>query len=1225
MNWTEQQQDAIRTRDRSIIVSAAAGSGKTAVLVERLLQILADPSPDTRVGADEMIVVTFTKDAAAQMKQRLSRKISDTLDEMNRSGRHQDTAYDWLIQQRSALSNAKISTIHSFCFDFIRENADACGVSAQFSIAEPAREYIFKKRALQAVLTDWTQNRRTEIDLLFNYFCVRDDSEIEKYIEMTADYLNSQAFPSYWMKKAKAFCQEENTIFTDAIRKCFLEDMEVCIQFAERSRPFAIDAFDKADDRKFEACLNTDIAKLKACQQYIQSADKKTLLEEPLKYDVTFSKMPSVPKNSKNYDLLDKESQNIYKQIREMYKDKYKHITAWLLKPLKFWQEDEKIQKQMIPLLLELTEQYQNALFEEKKKQNVLSFDDAEHLVLNALGSVDDEGILHRSELAKIISDKYQLIMIDEYQDSNNKQDCLFKLLSQDCWISEDKKLHYGTNAFLVGDVKQSIYRFRQANPENFRRAVQDSTPLKACQNREMAGIYLNQNFRSSEGILNFINEMFRNVMSEACGELVYDENQQLNFGAENYKHLGKAYQGVQILLPKSDENFPAEDLQAECAADTIADMIANQFPVMQSDGTVRPCEYKDFCLLFRTLKQAKKLTEVFRRRGIPFSCEDEDSFLTLPEIRLIINLLRVIDNPMTDIAMAGVLLSPIYGFTPEDLAMLKVSGEKKYKRIYLQMQNLSEEENFTLAQKCHVFLSQLEQMRSLADTMPMEQFIYEIYEMTDLMSLQSLYEQADERREHLTIFTQYAQAYRESADFAAQSSLSGWLHYLDYMRESGEKVPVSLANQKANYISIKTIHKSKGLEYPFIFLMHTERKFSTKPAPDNLLPSETGMIGLQMVDRKRFLKIKSAVYQYLHYESDKQYKSEEMRLLYVAMTRAKQKLFLMMDEIYTGCSPKHICNMGAFLENRVSVLPVLTPELNSMQDWMLAYLLSSKEADYLKAAMDEGKNTVSEMAEYQVWKMHASEQTEEAQQQETVPADSHLLRKIQKQLDWEYTSFLTELPAKRSVTSLAHPEESFTEQADLPDFMLEDEEGRIRRLKGAARGTAIHKMMQFMDFKAASENLAQELERMRNAQILEKIEADSIRLEKIQAFFSSALYQRIAVSDTVLKEKQLFVQIGKLNLPETSLLLQNYLGTDGIMIGTVDLLFHEPDGWVLIDYKTDRVKEASQLTEKYALQLGLYQKAMELLLEEPVKQAYLYSFELDTAIEIDLSQIRYE
>ena len=976
MNWTKQQENAIHTRDRSIIVSAAAGSGKTAVLVERLLEILADPSPDTRVAADEIIVVTFTKDAAAQMKQRLARKITETLDEMNQQGRHQEPAYDWLIQQRSALSSAKISTIHSFCFDFIRENADACGVSSQFSIAEPAREYVFKKRALQSVLESWSKNRETDIKLLFNYFCVKEDAELEKFILLTAGYLNSLAFPDYWIKQAEAFCQGEDDCFFDSVKQTFLDGIQECIALAKQSRTFAIDAFDCPGDRKYEIILNDDIAGFRAHETFVRSADKAALLDDPLKYQIT--KFRPFPGGKKNADYYREEDKNIFGQIREIYKNKYNNLLEKTLTPLTFWKEDSEIQKQVIPLLLELTQEYQSALFQEKKEQNVLSFDDAEHLVLHLLGNLDENGILHRSELAEAIADKYALIMIDEYQDSNDKQDCLFKLLSQDCRISEDgRTLRYGTNAFLVGDVKQSIYRFRQANPENFRKAIQDSTPLADCKAGEMARIYLNQNFRSASGILDFINELFRNVMSEKCGELVYTEDEQLNFGASDYQNLDKKYQGVQVIVPKSGSDYSGEDLQSDCTADTIASMMAQQFPVMQ-DGAVRPCEYKDFCILMRSPKKyARILGEALKKRGIPFAFDEDDGFLTLPEIQLMMNLLRVIDNPMTDVAMAGVLLSPVYGFTPEDLAMLKISGDGR--RIYLQMQTLSEQEDSVLFRKCHMFLEQLAQMRSLADTMPLEQFLYEIYEMTDFMSLQSLYEHADERREHLEIFAEYALSYREHADLTAQSSLSGWLRYLDYLRESGEKFSAGLLSQKANYVSIKTIHKSKGLEYPFVFLLHSERAFNKRPAQPPVRMAENGIFGLQMIDRKRCIKLTSGIYQYLQYEQDKKEKSEEMRLLYVALTRAKQKLFLVTDEIFTGCSPKnHICNMGGFLES--CAVKDIAPELNSMQDWILAYLLSSDEADYLRKAMDEGKSIASPMADYQVWTAGTSAelQTEE-------------------------------------------------------------------------------------------------------------------------------------------------------------------------------------------------------------------------------------------------------
>ena len=1224
MKWTDQQWDAIRTKHRSVIVSAAAGSGKTAVLVERLLQILSDPSPDTRVPADEMIVVTFTRDAAAQMKQRLTKKISETLDRMNREGHHQEAAYDWLLQQRSALSNAKISTIHSFCFDFIRENADACGVYAQFGVAEPAREYVFKKRAVQTVLERWSKDRRDDITLLLNRLCTAGDSELENLILLIAEYKNSLAFPSYWTEQAKKICQEENnTVFLDMFRQTFAQEIQECISLAEKCRPFATAAYSDPNKMVYENIRKNDIKLFETCREYILHAEPEKLLADPFKAVGSFDAFRG---GSSKSDYYDEDNKAIFKNIRGMYQKKYKALKEKLLEPLGYWKDDEIVQKQIIPLMLEMTEEYQQELFEEKKKQNVLSFSDAEHLVLNLLASVDENGLIHRSALAEAAAEKYELIMIDEYQDSNDKQDCLFKLLSRNCRVSEDgTKLHYGTNAFLVGDVKQSIYGFRQANPENFKRAIQESTPLEQCKDQEMARIYLNQNFRSAPGILNFINSMFRLLMSEQCGGLVYDVHEQLNFGAEVYQRLEKEYQGVQILIPQSDSETPVEDLELECLADTIANMIAEKFPVMQSDGTVRPCEYKDFSVLMRSVDKAiDQLREVFRRRKIPFSYDD-GGFLTFPEIQFIINLLKVIDNPMTDVAMAGTLLSPVYGFMPEDLAMLKVSGSGR--RIYLQMQSLTESKDSVLAQKSELFLQQLAQMRLLADTMPLEKFIYEIYDMTDLMSVQSLYEHADERREHLEVFAQYARSYQEHADIHAQCSLSGYIRYLDYLRESEKPVSSKKSGQKADCVSVTTIHGSKGLEYPFVFLLHTDDEFRYKPPADPLLTAENGLIGMKTLDKETCIKISPASYQYLHYLHDKQERSEEMRLLYVALTRAKQKLFLITDEIYTDhVSDKHICCTGGFLEHCPETVSDFVTVAGSVQEWILGYLFASDEAEYIRKITTEKTNINSPMAEYRVWKMQKSVLDSAAEQKTGVSAvpEQNLILKMQNQLAYQYDASLTNLPAKRTVTSLSHSEITPEDQTEIPDFMLEDEEGRIRRLKGAARGTAIHKIMQFMDFKAASENLAQEITRMQNAQILQKIETEAIQPEKIQAFFHSDLYHRIAESDTVLKEKQLFVQMGRLNLPEDSVLRKYYAGTDGIMIGTVDLLFREPDGWVIVDYKTDRIKETGYYIEKYAVQLGLYQNAMELVLGEPVRQAYIYSFTLDQAIEINLSEIDY-
>ena len=353
--------------------------------------------------------------------------------------------------------------------------------------------------------------------------------------------------------------------------------------------------------------------------------------------------------------------------------------------------------------------------------------------------------------------------------------------------------------------------------------------------------------------------------------------------------------------------------------------------------------------------------------------------------------------------------------------------------------------------------------------------------------------------------------------------------------------------------------------------------------------------------------------------------RSEEMRLLYVAMTRAKQKLFLVMDHIYTGCKPKtHICNIGELLYEKPDLVPILAAEANSMQDWILQYLLSSPEAPALKKAMDGNQTNHSSIAEYFVWNVDTPLQSgkpEQKSEMQTSP-DEEMLKQMQAQLAYHYDEHQAILPSKYSVTQLSNAEAGIS--AEIPDFMNEDEEGVQRKLQGTARGTAVHKIMQFLDFSAGAENLKEALNLLQESGILNTVERKAVRPGKLQAFFESDFYQRIANSDQIQKEKSFFVRLGELPLPETSILHQDYAGTDGILRGTVDLLFHEPDGWVLVDYKTDHCRTPQELLDKYSLQLGLYQKALQLILDQPVKQAYLYSFDLDKALEIDLNHINY-
>ncbi|MDE6776409.1 MAG: PD-(D/E)XK nuclease family protein, partial [Oscillospiraceae bacterium] len=752
-------------------------------------------------------------------------------------------------------------------------------------------------------------------------------------------------------------------------------------------------------------------------------------------------------------------------------------------------------------------------------------------------------------------------------------------------------------------DIKQSIYSFRKANPENFKKAISK---------QEMQLIKLNKNFRSSQGVIDFVNALFQCIMTETyCGEVNYAENEQLNFGAEIYQNLDAIYQRTQILFPQDNtsqfENADKFLLQAECIADKIAHMIADKTLVMTPTGT-RPCEYKDFCVLMRTKSNQKIMAESFKKRNIPFMCQDNNGFLMLPEIRLIWNLLKITDNPMTDVAMASVLLSPLYGFTTDELAILKLLGNDK-KRLYLQIRYVAEakqelpQEYSALSQKCNLFLEQLEQIRTLADKLPLEICIHEIYDMTDLLSLQSLYENAEQRRENLEIFAQQAQSYRDHADLTAQSCLSGWLRYLTHIQESENSedfAPKTAFYVQANFVSVKTIHKAKGLEYPFVFIANLERKFnfSNPSNPTVLLTNEAGIIGLKLIDRKNYSKIKTVAFSYLDNIRILKEKHEEMRLLYVALTRAKQQLFLVMDDKTCKTDKNSI-----LLENCPEIAFMLAKEAKNMQEWILQFLSAIGEAEHVQQAVINHQSNHSDFADYIIWNPDQQIQTQEEQKKCIIPTalpDKNLVSHMQKQIAYEYNTSQTILPAKYSVTELSHEETEI--QIHEPEFLLKDFEGNTLKLKGKAKGTAIHKIMQLIDFKKAEENLLEELEQMQKAGILSVIETEALEPRKLEAFFKSDLYQRIAVSDNIQKEKQLFVKIAELNLPENSELAKNYANTDGIIIGTLDLLFHESDGWVIVDYKTDKSQEESELLKKYSKQLGLYQKAVELILGAPVK-----------------------
>lgn len=1230
--WTQQQQTAISDRGRSVIVSAAAGSGKTAVLVERLLEILSDPDERTRVYAENIVVVTFTKDAAAQMKDRLYKALSQKMDSLGAQA--DDEVFSWLLRQQSALGSARISTINSFCFDLIRENADLCGVSSQFRIADDSEESVYENAALKNVLEYWGKHRREDIERLFSCFCARNDDELEQIIRSVADYMKSLAFPDYWRSQALEVCGDAQFLF-EAVRAAACRGLEEVLSFAERSVPFAEGSYPAGTPNKFKNMVEEDLANIRFHLNFLRTADMERLLESPVNHEAQFTKFT----NPGSKVIM--ENKMVFHQFCTTYRAKYEAVMEKLLRPLRYFEEDLQLQKTIVPLLLEITQDYREELFAEKCRRNSLCFDDAERIALELLGRVSPEGIVTRTPLAEALSNQYSLIMVDEYQDCNNKQDCLFKLLSCGC-NGDENGLHYGSNAFLVGDVKQSIYSFRQANPRNFMNALKESTFIDQCSAQETACIYLNRNFRSSEGVIHFVNSLFARLMTLQCGEVAYNENEFLYYGAVHYDHADHIT--TTCLLTGEGEEETA-DAHAECVAAQIRKMLDDKVQVVERDGTERDCRPKDFCILLRT-KECDTFIQALRDRGIAAVGEEKNDFLNRPEIRMISNILRLIDNPLTDVPAASVMLSPAYGFTTQDLLDLKTVSKRS--RIYLQMQKLMQDcadaetevpaHLEVLCRKCAEFTEQLSRMRDAADAMPLESLIMRIYDETDLLSLQSLYEDAQLRRANLQAYVRLAQDYRKYAEQTAQCGIGAWLRHLDSISGSSLELTAVPKNTE-DCVSIKTIHKSKGLEYPFVFLARMNHRFSNKPSKALFLTDESGMIGLHPIDREQFSKSHTSAFRCLLADTYRRQRSEEMRLFYVALTRAQQQLFLAMDRTecmrfcygtvkQSGKGEKKPM-MSQLLQSCPEAVPEYAAEATSMLDWVMQYLLSGSEAHHLLHALEHEENCSSGHVDYVV--CNASAAKPEEAEPDMLPAasvheiDQALLQTMQQQLAFRYESQQSELISKYSVTALSHPESEFEGRLAKPSFLYKPQTGKKRALSGAKRGTAVHKMLQYMDFSRAAEDPQQELIRLEEEGFLTELETETLTPEKLTAFFASGLYRRIAASEQIDKEKQFFVKISELALPERSALRRMYAGTDGVLIGTMDLLFREDDGWVLVDYKTDHVRTAQELTDAYSLQLALYQKAAERVLGARVKQAFIYSFTLDCAIEVALDKVEFE
>lgn len=1214
MQWTKQQKNAIDARNSSVIVSAAAGSGKTAVLTERLVQLIADPASGVR--ADRMIVVTFTNDAAAELKKRLDMKLRSLIND--------EPGNAHLLKQQVLLQNARISTINSFCFELLRDNITDQGVTTGFAVIDEIENNVLKMQAMEELFNYYSKEEYEKISFLYDRFCVKDEQRLAEVITLTDNFLSSVTLRDKWLDNAVNGykCDFRESVYFGKIGELALSKLrralkisESCCDdimniFADMSVPAAMKSIAQAEN---------DREKIEGLIRIFSEGRFPTADEIPV-----FSDLVRVGKAVHN------------KELREIYKsrrDRMKKITADAIGSISSAESDFAESAEVTAVLAEVIRKYHEIIWAKKCAKNALSFDDGERLALELLSETDENGRLCQSEIARKTAEYYDLIMIDEYQDSNNKEDLIFKLLSKNFKHDDNGEPMYGDNVFLVGDVKQSIYRFRLANPKNFIRTLKTSEPYTAESQTPNKSIALNRNFRSSKGVIDFVNFVFRQIMTEKCGDIAYNEDEQLYFGAQAYEDTpSEAVRTcINFINDDPDENEDEAETgkslgakpspEADFTADKIAEMLKNGAEVIVGNSKTRQCRPSDFCVLVRNNKFVRMYTKALEERGVSVREVGEEGYLKSREIAILLDLLRIINNPLLDVSMAAVMTSPMYMFTVGEIAYLKSLDRSL--PLFSVMRGLtegvySECGDMFLISRCSEFLEALDGFRLDSVTMTIGELIDRIYDTTDFISVMQLQSNGEKKRANLRALIRYAANYEASSAYEGSGGLGGFLRHTERIMATGDYTQGKGSAAAGDYVVVQTFHGSKGLEYPFVFIAETSCPF--KYDSKAVMCSDDGRIGYVLYDPEIYRRYKTFQQIMLSDEAKRDTRSEEMRLFYVGLTRARQQLFVNLK-----CGEKSLKRVRTMLESIAlsgGDMDEIIHEADCFADWLWVCIFSSTEFDRVSQELDISTKIgyTRKIASYeQVFECEFIGNVSESEsissdEQEYAPADREICEGIRSMIAASYDRTLSEMPSKLSVTQIT---KKFDDDDEPFDF-------RLRRprfisgesvLTGAERGTAIHTFFQYCSFDSAIADTDAEIGRIKEMGYITQPQADSIDRENVRAFFKSALYRRIIGAKQVWREKKFMVALSELGIKDV--LAERFGSFDGMIKGIIDLMFEDENGIVIVDYKSDRGVSEERLRERYSVQLRLYCSAIGLITGKRVAEAYLYSFELKKAIKM--------
>ena len=1179
VNWTTDQRHAIECRKGSVLVSAAAGSGKTAVLVERVIRRLTDK--DNPCSAEDLLIVTFTRAATAQMREKIGAAILKRLSE-DPTDRH-------LRRQYMLLPFAKICTIDSFCNDLVRENFHALGISPDYSLLDNETAVIMKNDVCEAML-----ERAYEEDLDGRFSELSDmmssgssDEDFAKLIIKMYDISTAYPFPDLWLDSLIGEYSQPDinkSRWGGIIKKYVCDMLDYCVSSsrdmmtAMESDPIVADAYG--------AAVQSDINMYAELREKINSD-----WDEALEAFKTVKYM-SLGRVSKGYES---ETKNVVTTARKKLKDLLKKVPGIMCVSSEEHADDMRLLRDPVTKLIELVKQFGREYSAEKDKMNSADFSDILHRALNLLAVSDGSGGYIKTDLARELSSHYVEILVDEYQDINEAQDMIFRAISAD-----------ENNLFTVGDVKQSIYRFRQAMPEIFLR--RRSTTHSFESGKYPLGITLGSNFRSRVGVTSCVNYIFRQLMSTEAGELEYDDSEALNAAAK-YPERDTPDCELHVVTDKGNRADTLE-AQARYVAKYIERTVREGKMLVTKGGALHPASYGDFCILLRTAKNVSSVyANALSERGIPVFSPETGGFFEAAEISFILSLLRVLDNPVQDIPLAAVMLSPLFGFSAGELADIRASAKERLEAgetepLYRSVAVSADEGD----EKAAAFLKKIESLRRLSLTLSAGELVRRVCEETGFDAIVGAMPDGERRRLNVGLLCDYAEKY----EAAGNLGLSGFIRFIDKVaRTRGDLATAARPSENADIVRIMTVHQSKGLEFPICILADMQHAFNERDNTESVLISSSAGLGMKRRTEDGISVYDTASRRAAVITSERMGRSEEMRVLYVALTRAKENLVMVtsVPNPEKGLAKVAVeCGIG----ERANPFAVL--RMNNFSDLVLTALMRHPAADELRKL--SGVDVPIFLSEKDRFKLKVvvsdseSFMTESANEQK-IAAKPVFFNEVQARLDYsDPRSVLSSVPAKRAASDGSERginREYFA--SSRPAFMSSG------GLTPAQRGTATHKFMQFSNYAAARADIESELARLVDGGFLSEDEGKAVNIGAAKRFFMSPLAERIFASDNVMREKKFAALFpAKFFYPE----LTGEAAEEKIVVqGIADCVFVEDGKLVIVDYKTDTGVDAEALLDRYSAQLEIYREALSQALGMPVKETLLYSFFMNSTVKV--------